>query len=257
MRPDPTFNAGASAYDLVTGRWSRVSGRHLLAAARVGAGQPCSKCPRVPAGWRRRPLRRSARRASDRHGSRFPMLRVAQGKIAGLPVCAVVMDGQALACRAESVDVVLCQLGLMFFPDAERGLREFRRVFRPRGRLAVQVWSVPERVHYLGMLADALSRRTSRTSATIFMPPPAWRIPRVFTRCSPARAFRTSPLWRATQRSPSTRSTSTGAGSRRAAATGQFYVDLPADARRAIRAEVSARMARLESAGRLILSRKR
>jgi hypothetical protein len=35
---------------------------------------------------------------------------------------------------------------------------------------------------------------------------------------------------------------------------GQFYLELPAAARRTVRDEVAGRMARLESAGRLILS---
>jgi ubiquinone/menaquinone biosynthesis C-methylase UbiE len=88
----------------------------------------------------------------------LPMLHVAKGEIAGLPVDLVVSDGQDLACRDRSFDVVTCQLGLMFFPDALRGLREFRRVLRGGGRLAIQVWSRPDRVPFFGIVADALSR---------------------------------------------------------------------------------------------------
>jgi len=88
----------------------------------------------------------------------LPMLRVAKGKIAELSLDLVVMDGQDLACRDRRFDVVICQLGLMFFPDARRGLQEFRRVLRQHGRLAVQVWSWPDRVSFFGVLADALSQ---------------------------------------------------------------------------------------------------
>jgi SAM-dependent methyltransferase len=40
-----------------------------------------------------------------------------------------------------SVDAVLCQQGLQFFPDKPRALREMRRVLRRAGRLALSVWT--------------------------------------------------------------------------------------------------------------------
>jgi ubiquinone/menaquinone biosynthesis C-methylase UbiE len=42
-------------------------------------------------------------------------------------------------------DVILCQLGLQFFPDQSRALLEMRRVVRERGRVALSVYSPIER----------------------------------------------------------------------------------------------------------------
>jgi SAM-dependent methyltransferase len=43
----------------------------------------------------------------------------------------VVADGQALPFAESTFDSVICQLGLMFFPDPARGLAEFHRVLLP------------------------------------------------------------------------------------------------------------------------------
>jgi ubiquinone/menaquinone biosynthesis C-methylase UbiE len=46
----------------------------------------------------------------------------------------------ALPFPAATFDVILCQLGLQFFPDRPRALREMRRVLRPGGRLWLSVF---------------------------------------------------------------------------------------------------------------------
>jgi SAM-dependent methyltransferase len=79
-----------------------------------------------------------------------------------------VEDGQGLSFPDESFDAVLCNLGLMFFPDPVRGLSEFRRVLRRGGRAAVSVNTVVERSYnhqinvmiarYLPSLAEAVTR---------------------------------------------------------------------------------------------------
>lgn len=44
-----------------------------------------------------------------------------------------------------SFDLILCQLGLQFFPDRSRALREMLRVLVPDGRLALSVFTAIER----------------------------------------------------------------------------------------------------------------
>ena len=74
----------------------------------------------------------------------------------------VVSDGQFLVFPDATFDAVLCQLGLMFFPDPARGLAEFRRVGRPGRRAAVCVISLASRAPMWGILAETLSALSSR-----------------------------------------------------------------------------------------------
>jgi ubiquinone/menaquinone biosynthesis C-methylase UbiE len=92
-------------------------------------------------------------------------------------VSVYVEDGQALSFADSSFDVVLCNLGLMFFPDPVRGLTEFRRVLRPGGRVAVSVNTVVERSYnhqinviiarYLPSLAEAVTRTFALGEASL------------------------------------------------------------------------------------------
>ncbi|MPZ47568.1 MAG: methyltransferase domain-containing protein [Betaproteobacteria bacterium] len=62
-----------------------------------------------------------------------------------------------------SFDTVLCQQALQFFPDRARSLFEMRRVLRPDGKLAINVWAA--RNPYLRALARALRGHVSDESA--------------------------------------------------------------------------------------------
>jgi ubiquinone/menaquinone biosynthesis C-methylase UbiE len=77
------------------------------------------------------------------------------------------LEGSALAIPLPdaSVDAVLCQQGLQFFPDKALALREMRRVLDRGGRLALSVWSgtgiYKTRPRVFSRLARCLRKRTS------------------------------------------------------------------------------------------------
>nr|WP_249798373.1 methyltransferase domain-containing protein [Bradyrhizobium zhengyangense] len=55
-----------------------------------------------------------------------------------------------------SFDLVLCQLGLQFFPDRPQALREMARVLRPSGRLGLSVYSAIEHTPAANAFVQAL-----------------------------------------------------------------------------------------------------
>lgn len=70
-----------------------------------------------------------------------PMLEFARTRRASLPnVRFETADANGLPFGDESFDAVVCQFGIMFFPDKERAMREARRVLRTGGQLVFNVW---------------------------------------------------------------------------------------------------------------------
>src|ERR1700733_12741901 len=49
-------------------------------------------------------------------------------------------DAQALPFPSHAFDAVVCQFGIMFFPDRVAGMREARRVLKPGGQFLFSVW---------------------------------------------------------------------------------------------------------------------
>jgi ubiquinone/menaquinone biosynthesis C-methylase UbiE len=54
------------------------------------------------------------------------------------------MDAEDLQLESLSFDVALCALGLMYFPDPQKALKEMRRVLKPGGHALAAVWGQRE-----------------------------------------------------------------------------------------------------------------
>ena len=80
-------------------------------------------------------------------------------------------DATSLPFPDESFDAVVCQFGVMFFPDKLRGAREALRVLRPGGVFLFNTWDVMEH--------NPIVRITHETVATFFPddPPGFYRVP--------------------------------------------------------------------------------
>jgi ubiquinone/menaquinone biosynthesis C-methylase UbiE len=170
------------------------------------------------------------------------------------PYRAVVADGQALAFRNGSFDTVVCQLGLMFFPDPRRGLAEFRRVLRTGGSAAVCVPSTPEKVPMWSVLAQALSRRVPDQRAMLnlsFSLSDPDRLEQMLQAagCRDVRVAKETRHGGFASYEEFWASIETGIG-----LLPLTYRTLPDAERRAVRKEADAKLARFESNGRLEMS---
>jgi ubiquinone/menaquinone biosynthesis C-methylase UbiE len=82
-----------------------------------------------------------------------------EARAAGLTNVAVrTMDGEALDVADRSFDAVISRLGLIYFPDQQRSLRELRRALRPGGRISAIVYSTPERNGFFSIPVSIIRR---------------------------------------------------------------------------------------------------
>ena len=88
------------------------------------------------------------------------------------------MDGEKLDLPDASFDAVLCRLGLMYMPHPATALREWRRALKPGGRVAVGVFSTPDRNSW-GAVPASIIRQRAR------LPPPVPGQPGPFSLGSP------------------------------------------------------------------------
>jgi ubiquinone/menaquinone biosynthesis C-methylase UbiE len=226
---------GAAGYDQMCGRVALAFLPVLLDAARIARGQSILD---VATG-----TGAAARAARDRTGPggeviagdiSATMLDVARRNPANAGIAFEQFDGHKLPYPDARFDRVICQLGLAFFDDPGRGLAEFRRVLRPGGRAAAIVNSTPERSLFLRIgtvigqhvpeLAEKLNRYASVRTTERF------------------RHLLTGAGFRDVEVGMETRSFSfasfddyfagTEAG---ASITGQEYVKLPPETRKAVR----------------------
>jgi ubiquinone/menaquinone biosynthesis C-methylase UbiE len=181
------------------------------------------------------------------------MLEAAHARLSSGSFQPVATDGQALAFQSGSFDAVLCQLGLMFFPDAAQGLAEFRRVLHPGRCVAVCVMSTLDRAPMWGVLAETLSRYLPEQREALhlsFTLADATQLAGLFA----AAGFRDIRVQRETREGII--ESFDDYWSPIEAGTGQMpqaYRALPESSRWAVREEVHAGLAPFESNGRLVM----
>jgi ubiquinone/menaquinone biosynthesis C-methylase UbiE len=79
-----------------------------------------------------------------------------------------VMDAENIDLDADSFDAVICQLGLMVFPNPAKVLRAMRRVVRQGGKVATLVFSTAEKNPYQGITLG-VARRFGGTPPPLFV----------------------------------------------------------------------------------------
>lgn len=171
MRARIKYDAGAAAYDRLTGRWSRLYARSVLDAAAAsssrslldvatGTGdaallaQDCLSATGVVVGV----------------DISVPMLCVAASKAIHSNVTFAAADAMRMPFCDRTFDAVICQFGLMFLPDKAAGLAEFRRVLCPAGRVALSVWGQPHQAPFAGIMAQALGEALPANREELLIP---------------------------------------------------------------------------------------
>jgi ubiquinone/menaquinone biosynthesis C-methylase UbiE len=245
----------AEAYSQYIGRWSRLFVPALLTSAAIRDGD---RVLDVATG-----TGEAAEMALPLVGESgcvvgadisVAMLDAASARLSSARFLPVVSDGQALVFPDASFDAVMCQLGLMFFPDPARALLEFRRVLRPGRCAAVCVMSSANRVPMWGALAETLSRylpEHERALNLSFALSDAAQLEHLFRASGFCDVSVTQEVREGTVESFEEYWAPIEAG------TGQMpqaYLALPEPSRRSVRDEVRARLAVFESNGRLAMS---
>lgn len=76
-----------------------------------------------------------------------------------------VMDGENLTLEDETFDAVISRVGLIYFPDQQKALKESLRVLKPGGKIAAIVYSTPENNKFFSVPVSIIRTRAK-------LPPP-------------------------------------------------------------------------------------
>ena len=76
-----------------------------------------------------------------------------------------VMDGENLTLEDETFDAVISRVGLIYFPDQQKALKEMLRVLKPGGNVAAIVYSTPEKNKFFSVPVSIIRNRAK-------LPPP-------------------------------------------------------------------------------------
>ena len=85
------------------------------------------------------------------------MLDHASSRLSSAQVTWQQADAQLLPFPDGSFDVVVCQFGVMFFPDKPKAFREARRVLKPDGRFRVSVWDRIETNEFADVVVQSVA----------------------------------------------------------------------------------------------------
>lgn len=76
-----------------------------------------------------------------------------------------VMDGENLELDDETFDAVISRVGLIYFPDQQKALKEMLRVLKPGGKIGAIVYSTPEKNKFFSVPVSIIRNRAK-------LPPP-------------------------------------------------------------------------------------
>jgi ubiquinone/menaquinone biosynthesis C-methylase UbiE len=104
-----------------------------------------------------------------------PMLALAERRMAGAAMAHRIgcqpADATTLPFADASFDAVVCQFGVMFFPDKVRALREVHRVLRPAGQCLFNVWGSWEENRFARVVNDIIASFFPEDPPTFYQVP--------------------------------------------------------------------------------------